>query len=112
MGESFGKRRLGHAGNALEQDVARGEESDQELMRNFLHAHNDAGDFPQRAFAQVADLLGELAHGVAVGAGVGPMIGSVRSDAARGGLCEWCHVNEGVWNRKRPSATAALRSSS
>ena len=54
-GEGLGQRGLGDAGHAFEQDVAAGQQGDEELMRDRLHADDDAADLRQRARAQLLD---------------------------------------------------------
>ena len=52
-GERLRQRRLGDAGHAFEQDVAAGEQGDEELVRDSLHADDDLADFCDDAIAQV-----------------------------------------------------------
>ena len=72
-GEGLGQRRLGDAGHAFEQHVAAGEQGDEELVRDVLHADDDAADLGDDAVAQAAHPAG-------------PGRGSARVRAARRAL--------------------------
>ena len=56
-GEGLGQGGLGDAGHAFEQDVAAGQQGDEELVRDGFHADDDPADLGEGAVAQAADLL-------------------------------------------------------
>ena len=61
-GEGFRQRRLGHAGDAFEQDMAAGEKGDHELLGDFLHADDDPADLGDDAIAEQAHPGRQVAH--------------------------------------------------
>jgi len=67
-GKRLGQGGLGDTGNAFEQDMPAGQQSDHELVSDLLHADDDLADLGNGALAQVADLFGQLADVVPVGA--------------------------------------------
>src|SRR5262249_10544514 len=112
VGERFRQRGFGDAGHAFEQDVTRGKEGDKELVRDLLHAHDDAADFLERPLAHADELSRKLTSGEAARAGIRPMVRTVDPSAGQGGACRGCHEVAWVWKRRVPSARAARSSSS
>ena len=69
LGERLHRQRLGHAGNALEQHVALGEQADEHPLDQQVLADDDPLDLEDRAFQGVH--LGLQVHGLEGGGGPG-----------------------------------------
>src|SRR5262249_52973061 len=61
---------FGDAGHAFEQDVAAGQQGDEELVRDRFHADHYAGHFGQSALAKRTNLVGQFSDDLSVGTGV------------------------------------------
>ena len=76
VGERLDGQRLGQAGDALEQDVAAGQEADEDPLEHLVLADDDAADLEQDRLADRAG-VGRVNDGV--------QIGRVRRCRRRGG---------------------------
>ena len=70
VGEGLDGQRLGQAGHALEQDVAAGQEADEDALEHRVLADDDASDLEQDGLGDGAR-IGGVGQGAQVARGVG-----------------------------------------
>ena len=70
VGERLDRQRLGQAGDALEQDVATGQQADEDALEHRVLADDDAADLEQDGFGDGAR-IGVVGDGAQVAAGLG-----------------------------------------